>query len=316
MRNPYRRTNVPAMVLAALLVILLIAGGYAGWRILTENNDLKAVSAGQSETIAALEDTSAAQNETISGLEADKAAQAETITTLESANDTLTGENTVLTGEKDALSATVSALETTNAEQAETIAALENDKAILAGTTAAVNADKVTLTAENETLTAQVETLTAENEALTAENAALSETVATLEAANTAQAETITALQDEKEDLTGDIDEKDDLIELYESVTPEYSLVVGQMGYRSWIRVHVNASKTGRINSVTVTAGGEGEVGRAAAEDEAFLNQFVGKYLPIDPDEVDTVAGATETTQAVIDGLARLKLRVPKNDEN
>ena len=301
MRNPYRRTNVAAVVLTILLAALLIVGGCMIWRMLRENNDLRTVSAGQADTITALEDTSAAQSETITGqtaaiasLQTENAAQAATI-------DGQATTISTLEAEKTALAATVNALEITGAEKDETIAALENDKLALTGTVTGLNAENTQLETENAALRA-------ENEAQAATITEQAAAIAALEASQTTQTETIETLND-------DLEEKDDLIELYESVTPTYSLAVGQMGYQSWIRVRVVASKTGRIDSVTVLAGREGEVGRAAAEDEAFLNQFVGKYLPIDPDEVDTVAGATVTTQAVIDGLSRLKLKVEKNSE-
>ena len=72
-------------------------------------------------------------------------------------------------------------------------------------------------------------------------------------------------------------------------------------GFQSDVKVTVYADENGVITGVVVDSTGETKgFGTRCGEDEAFLTQFIGKTAPV---TVDVLAGATVTSNAVIDAV-------------
>ena len=60
----------------------------------------------------------------------------------------------------------------------------------------------------------------------------------------------------------------------------------------------------GKIASIEVDASSQTpEIGSMVGTDKAFLNQFIGKTLPLKADEIDAVTGATISSQAVVSAV-------------
>jgi len=73
------------------------------------------------------------------------------------------------------------------------------------------------------------------------------------------------------------------------------------------VSVAVTLDAEGKINGIIIDANSQtAGLGQRAMEAE-FMNQFLGKTLPIDPSKVDAIAGATITTNAVIEALNSIK---------
>ena len=91
-----------------------------------------------------------------------------------------------------------------------------------------------------------------------------------------------------------------------ESRQPGTTLSGSAEGWSGGI-VYVSATldEEARIGAITVDAGTQTpEFGGRASEDEAFLNQFLGKALPLTlGGEVDAMSGATVTSGAVVEAL-------------
>ena len=71
------------------------------------------------------------------------------------------------------------------------------------------------------------------------------------------------------------------------------------------VYVSVTLDDRSAIASIEIDAGSQTpEYGGRAAEDEAFLNQFIGKTLPLETGkDVDALSGATVTSEAVVQAL-------------
>ena len=72
------------------------------------------------------------------------------------------------------------------------------------------------------------------------------------------------------------------------------------------VTVSLTLDAEGKIATMTVDAASQTEgLGQNAMKDE-FIAQFIGKTLPVDAAEIDVIAGATITTNAVIDAVNSL----------
>ena len=63
-------------------------------------------------------------------------------------------------------------------------------------------------------------------------------------------------------------------------------------------------SGRGKIAAITVDSSAETNgFGTRCMADEAYLNQFIGKTCPVQASDIDAIAGATVTTNAVLEAL-------------
>ena len=70
------------------------------------------------------------------------------------------------------------------------------------------------------------------------------------------------------------------------------------------LSVSVALDEEAKISKIEVDASSQTEnIGSLVGTDQAFLQQFLGKSLPVDRDEVDALSGATISSQAVVDAL-------------
>ena len=103
-----------------------------------------------------------------------------------------------------------------------------------------------------------------------------------------------------------------------ESRVPGASLAGSAEGFGgNLVYVTAELDGDGKIASVAIDAATQTpEYGGKTAEDEAFSEQFVGKTLPISPEEVDVYTGATVTSLAVAEALngarAAVRTSLPK----
>jgi Na+-translocating ferredoxin:NAD+ oxidoreductase RnfG subunit len=82
-------------------------------------------------------------------------------------------------------------------------------------------------------------------------------------------------------------------------------LTASAAGFHSDVVVTIVLDAEGAIAELTVDSSGETpSIGTRCAEDEAFLAQFIGKVGPFEG--VDAVAGATVTSEAVVEALNSL----------
>ena len=96
-----------------------------------------------------------------------------------------------------------------------------------------------------------------------------------------------------------------------ESLTPEESRIPGAVlsgsaeGFGGGlVYVTVQLDDRGTIESLQVDAGTQTpEYGGLTATDEAFLEQFRSKALPLSPGDVDALSGATVTSEAVVSAV-------------
>ena len=250
-------------------------------------------------------------------------------TALAAAQADLTTANTSLTEAGAAIAALTASNETLEANVADLSAKLDAAAADLAeadAASAALSEANKALTEANAALTASNEALTAANAALTTEKATLEasvadlsakldETTATLAAMTEAKAEadaSIAALTEEKSAISAELScTSDELTATKSTLTDAQSTMVSLLsrnaiakGYNGNITVSAIVNGQGAIAYLTVDASGETEgLGQKVMETE-YLVQFLGKKLPLTlGEDVDAVAGATITSQAVVDAL-------------
>ena len=78
----------------------------------------------------------------------------------------------------------------------------------------------------------------------------------------------------------------------------------GRQGYQSEVKVYVTYNEAGERLFIRVDCSGETEGVGTQVMEPAFMAQFLGKSLPVTlGEDVDAVAGATVTSQAVVDAL-------------
>ena len=79
-------------------------------------------------------------------------------------------------------------------------------------------------------------------------------------------------------------------------------------GFQSDVKVTVTVDEAGVITGIVIDSANETPgFGTRCGEDETFINQFIGKTLPVALGSgIDAVSGATATSQAVVDALNRL----------
>ncbi len=88
--------------------------------------------------------------------------------------------------------------------------------------------------------------------------------------------------------------------------TSEKVLKGSAKGFAGPVAVEVTVDAANEITAITI---GDDQFAETAgfgakAQEEAFLNQFIGKTLPVAIEDIDAIAGATITTTAVIEALA------------
>ena len=69
------------------------------------------------------------------------------------------------------------------------------------------------------------------------------------------------------------------------------------------VTVCLTLDAEGKIETLTIDAASQTPGLGQLASEEAFTSQFIGKTLPVDAAEIDAIAGATITTNAVIDAV-------------
>lgn len=206
-------------------------------------------------------------------LAATQATLRDTAAQLEAATAEMTQVKADLAAANDQLTATAATLSATQEELAATKAALESATAELTATAAALAATQEELAATKSTLEATQTTLDAANAALESTQAELSSTQGTLASAHSTMTE-----------------------------------LLGQSaisaGFKSNVTVTAILNRQGSIAYLTVDASGETEGLGAKVMDTEYLVQFLGKQLPLTlGEDVDAIAGATITSQAVVDAL-------------
>ena len=66
------------------------------------------------------------------------------------------------------------------------------------------------------------------------------------------------------------------------------------------LTVSLKLDEDAKISSIEVDASSQTEnIGALVGTDQAFLEQFIGKTMPVEPDEIDALSGATISSQAV-----------------
>ena len=70
------------------------------------------------------------------------------------------------------------------------------------------------------------------------------------------------------------------------------------------LTVSLTLDEDEKISSIDVDSSSQTvNIGSTVGTDKAFLEQFIGKTLPVDADEIDAVSGATISSQAVIEAV-------------
>ena len=78
-------------------------------------------------------------------------------------------------------------------------------------------------------------------------------------------------------------------------------------GFSSIVTVTVTMDASGKIRAIEADTSGETRgFGTRVMTDAAFLQQFIGMTLPVDPQQVDVLSGATYSSNAVIAALNKL----------
>ena len=94
------------------------------------------------------------------------------------------------------------------------------------------------------------------------------------------------------------------VFEAVNSLYPDGRMTASARGLLSDVQVTVYMDAACRILDIQVDASGETQAIARPCTEEAFLSQFIGRSGPFD--DVDTVAGATYTSRAVINALNSL----------
>lgn len=118
----------------------------------------------------------------------------------------------------------------------------------------------------------------------------------------------ILALQAQLEDINAAIREssaaRKDALALQSELLRSYSLTASAAGYGGYVTVRLLQDDNGSIAYMLVDASGETPAIAKPCTEEVFLSQFIGKKGPFT--DVDAVAGATFTSNAVINAVNSL----------
>ena len=213
-------------------------------------------------------------------------------------NEALTNANAVLTQEKASLQASLDSL---TAKLNETNAALEAASAKLNETNAALenaSADLAVLTQLKAEADAEIAVLNETKATLTAEAEQKAQQIVSLYQELTATANSLTATTDELAAAQSNLaDSQTALV----SMLSQNAL---SQGFGGLVKVSAVVNGQGTIAYLTVDASCEtAGLGQKVMETD-YLVQFLGKTLPLTlGEDVDAVAGATVTSQAVVDAL-------------
>ena len=271
---------------------------------------------------AAVAELTAKINETTTGLQSMTAAKAEADeqiaalttenATLNAANEALNEANTALTAANEALTvanedlaqekADLQAnLDTLTAQLGETNASLAAVSAKLAETTAAleaVNADLAAMAQLKAEADAEIAALNEQKAALTAETEQKAQQIIALSQTLTATENSLTATTDELAATQSNLAESQSVLV---SMLSQNAL---SQGFGGMVKVSAVVNSQGAIAYLTIDASCEtAGLGQKVMETE-YLVQFLGKTLPLTlGEDVDGIAGATVTSQAVVDAL-------------
>ena len=109
-----------------------------------------------------------------------------------------------------------------------------------------------------------------------------------------------------KSDASASSDAKDDW-------TADATLTGSAEGFNEAIlSVNLTLDKDAKISTIEVDASSQTEnIGSGVGTDKAFLEQFIGKSLPVNAEEIDALSEATISSQAVVDAVNNA--RSPEN---